>query len=87
MTTTIARIRASNALRFARRKYGEFHPATFAAYGRAFVAWEGRVRPPHLDDAPNPAPLTHAYTTAQLRAYGQAGHDNRSRRAAGMKSR
>jgi hypothetical protein len=80
--TTIARIRADNALRFARRKFGDFHPATFAAYARAFVAWEGRVRPPSIEDAPNRAALAHAYTTAQLRAYGDAGYDNRARRAA-----
>ncbi len=87
--STAARLRTERVLRVARDRFGEYHPATFAAYGRAFVAWSGRVRPPRLDGRydldPTAVPrdaLCSAYTVAQLRAYGEAGAGNRSARRA-----
>lgn len=70
----VLRARTTDRLKRAIARHGEASPAAAAAYGRAFVAWEGRIRPPATISG---ATLAHAYTTAQLRAYGQAGEDNR----------
>jgi hypothetical protein len=64
-------------------RHGVYHPATFASYARAHVASAGRIRPPQVL-----VPLTHdewgdmcaAYTTADLRARGVLGHNNRRER-------
>ena len=78
ISKAVQRMRAQYNLKRAIERCGEASPAAAAAYGRAFVAWEGRIRPPATISG---AALAHAYTTAQLRAYGQAGVDNRRWRA------
>lgn len=70
-----------------RRDLNPFHPAAWAGYGRARARGE---RP--FDDVAivrdynnlmsqgEREKAAHAYTTAELRAYGNAGHDNRHAR-------
>lgn len=68
-------------------QHGDFHPATFAAYGHAFVAWQGRIKPPRTPDDLSQRDfdaLMRAYTMAQLRAYGGSkGIGNRHHRRLG----
>ena len=62
---------------------GDWHPAVFAAYARAHVAWGGRISPPLIPSYIHPAAreeLCRAYTAADLRARGEAGWDNRAHR-------
>lgn len=57
------------------------HPANWARFGRRFVETDGAERPPRLVPPPdNWRELCAAYTTAQLRAYGYAGSENRTQR-------
>lgn len=66
-----------------RQEHGDLHPATFAAYGRAFIAWGGSIKPPESFNTvagPLRIALASAYTVAQLRATGSAGHDNKAER-------
>lgn len=78
---TLLRLRTALAVKDRRARFGENHTATFAAYGRAHVAWNGRIRPPRITTTyigePGQRTLTGAYTTAQLRAYGHGAQDNR----------
>lgn len=78
ISKSVDRAQALHAIARAVARHGETHTATAAAHGRAFVVWEGRHRPPRTIQG---GTLAHAYTTAQLRAYGQAGYDNRRWRA------
>ena len=71
------RMVTSANLSVAVRKHGVYHPATYAAIGRAHRAWAGIIRPPKHEDRQNAAALSHAYTTSQLRALGAAGWANR----------
>lgn len=72
------RLRTQRILLERRAKFGVYHPATFAAYGRAFVAWDGGIRPPEISNGgvDTFAELTSAYTRSQLRAYGDNGYGN-----------
>ncbi len=92
---SVRRYRTKRKLDELIHEHGHYHPATFAAYARAFVAWDGVIRPPRhgyeevKTKIPDLAPaeygelvgeLNAAYTRAQLRAYGDAGYKNRSSR-------
>lgn len=80
MSPTRKRLRTQRELLACRAQFGVFHPATFAAYGRAFVAWDGRIKPPTFEDSVSFEVRTaccHAYTTAQIRAYRHDGYENR----------
>lgn len=79
MSPGVRRARTLRTLTQRVNTFGRYHPATFAAYARAFVAWNGRVKPPRCEDASH-CGLAAAYTTAQLRAYGANGWSNRHRR-------
>ena len=77
MTPGLARVRTRRILGERIAAHGFWHPATFAAYGRANVAWDGRTPPPRPEGDEYPEDLPRAYTTAQLRAFGHAGWNNR----------
>lgn len=49
MSPGVRRARTLRTLTQRVNAFGQYHPATFAAYARAFVAWNGRVKPPALD--------------------------------------
>lgn len=44
MSPSVMRNRTARELRRARSTYGDGHPATWAAYGRAIAAWGSAVR-------------------------------------------
>lgn len=92
---SVRRYRTKARLDERKQKFGLYHPATFAAFARAFVAWDGVIRPPRhgyeevKKKIPTIAPaeygalvqqLNAAYTTANLRALGDRGYNNRSSR-------
>lgn len=95
MSPSVRRARTARELSRRVERFGQYHPATFAAYARAFVAWQGRIRPPRIEPEALTLPgtedgvkrlqwlvkeLPKAYTVAQLRAFGNSGWDNRSMR-------
>lgn len=82
MSPSILRARTAHALRRARATYGDEHPATWAAYGRAIAVW-GRNRiaalAPSFDAVSRSAAIAIANTAGlRLRA---SGFDNRRMRA------
>lgn len=77
MNKSIERWRTERALRVARQTHGDDHPATYAAYARAVVAWNGRIRFPFRYNPPSALAL--AYARALHRATG-ARVENRSER-------
>jgi len=89
VSPTVERTRTDRALRLARATHGDAHPATWAAFGRAVIAWgdprnvSGReaLRRAYdgLDDEER-ARISSAHTTAQLRLIGVPGAANRSAR-------
>lgn len=74
------RHRAARVVNERLARYGKYHPATFAAYGRAFVLWGKVAAPPAFPDDIDFELRTaccHAYTTGQIRAYRADGYQNR----------
>lgn len=71
MTPSFRRFKTARAFRCALETHGPEHPATYAAFARAVVAWTGRIRAPKSMDTVNPpAKLAVAYGRALHRADG-----------------
>lgn len=85
MSKVRERLRTQRLVLDRRKQFGDFHPATFAAYGRAFVAWDGGIRAPAIDKLSDPEKtlLFDAYVRAHLRATGYDGCGNRRMRSHG----
>ena len=82
MSPGVLRGRTWRVLLARRAEHGEYHPATFAAYGRARRVWRDAVRRPAFGDVrvfgfALRAHLERAFTVAELRAGGASGFDNR----------
>lgn len=77
-------MRTERALRRARATYGDKHPATWAAYGRAVAAW-GRKRLAGLAlEGPADLDLIHTAAIAEDRATARPGYANRRARRHGV---
>lgn len=81
VSPSTARSRTMRDLRRARVRYGDLHPATWAAYGRAITAWGsarlGMLAPPVNSNIE----LALIAVVAASRASQQPGFSNRHRRA------
>lgn len=80
MTPSVNRWRTERALKLAREQHGDDHPATYAAFARAVVAWNGRIRVP-FDTRNPPTELAVAYGRALHRADGHYVENRCARRA------
>lgn len=71
MTPSVHRYMTARTFRRALDTHGPAHPATYAAFARAVVAWAGRIRAPRtMDTVDPPTALAVAYGRALHRANG-----------------
>ncbi len=80
MNRSALRERTARNLRRARATYGDEHPATWAAYGRALAVW-GAARIQPLAPKSGDLSLSLIAATAHARICTRAGFSNRSARA------